>query len=81
MADKLPDPRWRILAITKHDTHPRWLTYHSGWKCFHDECHSYAVELLSVVTHPRNDPEAVEIVRLSRPCDHPEQDCNERGGD
>lgn len=71
MSEKLPDPPWRVLAEVADSVGrfgPVWCEWLPGvgrWQT--PSGIRLATDQLTLIAHPRNDPEAVEIIEKSKP--------------
>ena len=65
---KMPDPPWRVLAATAFNKHaePQWrmLLHGDTFRTVHG-AQVYAGYLI-IIDHPRNDPEAVALIRTAQ---------------
>jgi len=70
MSEQLPDPPWRVLAIGRRKRKPVWWIYlydcFVTWVYDPDNGMFNWPEWMTVVQDPRNDPEAVEIIRKAK---------------
>lgn len=66
--DGLPDPPWRVLATHEILTETRWWEYRDfdDGPHFGCQCGLVGAASLTVIQHPRNDPEAVAIIEAAK---------------
>lgn len=67
----LPDPPWRVLGRRRNgfgDDRHGWFTASSDGKEFWSIEHEATIDakLITPIDHPRNDPEALEIIRKAK---------------
>lgn len=65
---KLPEPPWRVYAIAPDEQEPRWWVWCSEVACWSSELIAYSYEPgeITVIPHPRNDPEGLELIRQAK---------------
>lgn len=62
----MSDPPWRVFGeVDGTLCGPTWLIYY-GYLWFNCSAATVASRNITVVDHPRNDPEAVEIIRKAK---------------
>lgn len=72
---KLPDPPWRVYgrvltsSFEQYCKYPRWYQfYNREWlqSSQYDSMSGVHMKNFEVIPHPRNDPEAVELIRKAK---------------
>lgn len=64
-----PNPPWRVLAIAEGHHYPHWHYWDADAEVFindYNPCCDIEPHEITTIDHPRNDPEAVEIIKKAK---------------